>query len=98
MMTCRDFIQTVAAAGPLTALGGASLGAQAAAPLAWKQFQAGEHGFYRAPVLLSGAKEALLIDGGFTLADGRAVAEAIKASGKSLTTVYISTAVAHEEH
>jgi len=41
-------------------------------------------------VLLSGAKEAILIDGGFSLPDGRAVAEAIKASGKTLTTIYIS--------
>jgi len=90
MMTRRDFIQTAAAAGSLTALGGASLGAQAASPLAWKPFPAGEHGFYRAPVLLSGAREAILIDGGFSLPDGRAVAEAIRATGKTLTTVYIS--------
>ncbi|WP_421404939.1 MBL fold metallo-hydrolase [Agrobacterium fabrum] len=44
----------------------------------------------RAPVLLSGATEAVLIDGGFTLPDGKAVVEAIKATGKKLTTVYIS--------
>jgi glyoxylase-like metal-dependent hydrolase (beta-lactamase superfamily II) len=90
MMTRRDFIQAAAAAGTTTALGAASLGAQAAAPLAWKHFPAGEHGFYRAPVLLSGAREAILIDGGFTLPDGRAVAAAIKASGRTLTTIYIS--------
>jgi glyoxylase-like metal-dependent hydrolase (beta-lactamase superfamily II) len=42
------------------------------------------------PVLITGASEALLIDGGFTLADGRAVVEAIKASGKRLTTIYVS--------
>jgi len=58
--------------------------------LAWKHFPAGEHGFYRAPVLVSGPTEALLIDGGFTLSDGRAVAEAIRATGKRLTTIYIS--------
>lgn len=90
MMTRRDFIQTAAAAGTTAALGGASPGAQAAAPLQWKHFPAGERGFFRAPVLLSGANEAILIDGGFTLPDGRAVAEAIKASGKTLTTIYIS--------
>ncbi|MEZ0236581.1 MAG: hypothetical protein ACAH06_00820 [Methylophilaceae bacterium] len=58
--------------------------------LTWKHFPAGEHGFFRAPVLISGASEAVLIDGGFTLPDGKALAEAIKASGKKLTTIYIS--------
>ncbi len=59
-------------------------------PLAWKHLPAGEHGFFRAPVLVSGATEAVLIDGGFTLSDGAAVLDAIKASGKTLTTVYVS--------
>jgi len=53
-------------------------------------FPAGERGFFRAPVLLSGAREAILVDGGFTLEDGRAVAAAIQATGKRLTTVYVS--------
>ena len=67
-------------------------GAEAAveSKLSWQQFPAGERGFFRAPVLLSGASEALLIDGGFTYADGRTVVEGIKASGKKLTTIYIS--------
>ena len=56
----------------------------------WKHFPAGEHGFFRAPILVTGPREAVLIDGGFTLSDGRAVAEAIKATGKTLTTVYVS--------
>ncbi len=88
MMTRRDFVQTASAAGAIAALAGT--GALAAGPLQWKHFPAGERGFFRAPVLLSGANEAILIDGGFSLPDGRAVAEAIKASGKTLTTVYIS--------
>jgi len=58
--------------------------------LEWKALPAGEHGFFRAPVLLTGAREAVLIDGGFSLPDGRAVVEAIRASGKTLTTVYVS--------
>ncbi len=58
--------------------------------LHWQSFPAGEHGFFRAPVLLSGATEAVLIDGGFTLPDGRALAEAIAATGRTLTTIYIS--------
>jgi glyoxylase-like metal-dependent hydrolase (beta-lactamase superfamily II) len=58
--------------------------------LTWKHFPAGEHGFFRAPVLISGAREAVLIDAGFTFPDGRALADDIKASGKKLTTIYIS--------
>src|SRR4051812_22614840 len=56
----------------------------------WKHFPAGENGFFRAPILVTGPREGVLIDGGFTLPDGRAVAEAIKATGKTLTTVYVS--------
>jgi glyoxylase-like metal-dependent hydrolase (beta-lactamase superfamily II) len=84
MMTRRDFVQAATA----TALTGTS--ALAATPLQWQHFPAGERGFFRAPVLLSGVKEAILIDAGFSLSDGRAVAEAIQASGKTLTTIYIS--------
>ncbi|CAB3738370.1 MBL fold metallo-hydrolase [Achromobacter piechaudii] len=90
MMTRRDFIQAAAAVGAATALAGCAATSATVAPLQWKHFPAGEKGFFRAPVLLSGTKEAILIDGGFSLPDGRAVAEAIKASGKTLTTIYIS--------
>ena len=58
--------------------------------ITWKHFPAGERGFFRAPVLLTGASDAILIDGGFTLGDGRLVADAIQATGKRLTTVYVS--------
>lgn len=92
MLNRRHFVQTTAAAATLTVLAGcAATGTgTAAAPLTWQHFQADDNGFSRAPVLLSGAKEAILIDGGFTLSDGRAVADAIKATGKTLTTIYIS--------
>src|SRR4051794_14046022 len=63
---------------------------QSSTPLTSRYFPAGERGFYRAPVLISGATEAVLIDGGFTYSDGRAVADAIKATGKHLTQIYIS--------
>lgn len=55
-----------------------------------KHFPAGEHGFFRAPTLVTGTRDAVLVDGGFTLADGKAVAHAIELSGKKLTTIYIS--------
>ncbi|MEO5615839.1 MAG: MBL fold metallo-hydrolase [Cypionkella sp.] len=58
--------------------------------LSWTHFPAGENGFFRAPVLVSGAMEAVLIDGGFTFPNGKDVADAIKATGKTLTTIYIS--------
>lgn len=58
--------------------------------LGWQHLPAGERGFFRAPVLVFGATEAILVDGGFTLSDGIAVAETIKASGKKLTSIYIS--------
>lgn len=88
MMTRREILQ--GAAGAATAATGLGSAQAAPAPLQWKHFPAGERGFFRAPVLLSGAKEAILIDGGFSLPDGRAVADAIKASGKTLTTIYVS--------
>jgi glyoxylase-like metal-dependent hydrolase (beta-lactamase superfamily II) len=91
MFTRRQTMKTliaVAAAAAVPSSGGA--GAQTAASLSWRHFPADERGFLRAPVLLTGDKEAILIDGGFTLSDGRALVEAIKATGKTLTTVYVS--------
>lgn len=58
--------------------------------LTWQHFPASQNGFFRAPVLLTGPSEALLIDGGFTYPDGKALADVIKATGKVLTTIYIS--------
>lgn len=59
-------------------------------PLLWKHLPAGQNGFFRAPVLVYGDTEAVLIGGGFTFSDGRTVVEAIQATGKTLTTIYIS--------
>jgi glyoxylase-like metal-dependent hydrolase (beta-lactamase superfamily II) len=90
MTTRRNAIKTVTAAAVATALLGVKTAVAANTQLTWKHFPAGEHGFFRAPVLVCGASEAVLIDGGFTLPDGKALAEAIKANGKKLTTIYIS--------
>jgi len=76
-------------ASPLFAWIDRANAASGAAPT-WRHFPADEKGFLRAPVLLWGAKEAILIDGGFTLSDGRVVADAIKATGRVLTTIYVS--------
>jgi glyoxylase-like metal-dependent hydrolase (beta-lactamase superfamily II) len=82
-------MKTTAAAGAAAVFAPAVLG-HAAGSLTWQHFPAGQNGFFRAPVLISGAGEAVLIDGGFTLSDGQAVADAIKATGKKLTTIYVS--------
>lgn len=81
--------------GGLAVLAGLAVMGHAAAqektaPLQWQYFQADENGFLRTPVLLTGDKEAILLDGGFTLSDGKAVAEKIRETGKKLTTIYIS--------
>src|SRR4051812_42463143 len=81
MTTRRDVIKTVAVASIAMNIAGVKDIMAADTHLNWKHFPAGEHGFFRAPVLISGAREAVLIDGGFTLSDGRALAAAIKSSG-----------------
>ena len=89
MFTRRFIMKSTLAAGAAAVFAPAGVG-HAAGSLTWKHFPAGQNGFFRAPVLITGATEALLIDGGFTYPDGRAVAEAIKTSGKKLTTIYIT--------
>ena len=59
MITRRHFIQTTAASVAAASLAGTH--ALAATPLHLKHLPAGEHGFFRAPVLLSRAKDAILI-------------------------------------
>ena len=76
-------MKTTIAAGATAVFAPAGLGHAAGAKLSWKHFPAGQNGFFRAPVLLSGPTEALLIDGGFTYPDGRALADAIKATGEA---------------
>lgn len=89
-MITRRIALKAALGGGAAALLAPTGSSHAAGGLSWKHLPAGEKGFYRAPVLLTGASEALLIDGGFTFSDGRAVVSAIKASGKRLGTIYIS--------
>jgi glyoxylase-like metal-dependent hydrolase (beta-lactamase superfamily II) len=83
-------MKTTVAAGAAMAFAPAGVGHAAGSALNWKHFPAGPNGFFRAPVLLTGRAEALLIDGGFTYADGRALVAAIKATGKPLATIYVS--------
>jgi glyoxylase-like metal-dependent hydrolase (beta-lactamase superfamily II) len=61
-----------------------------ATTLTWKHYPAGPNGFFRAPVLITGPTEALLIDGGFMLSDGRALAQTVRNTGKHLAAIYVS--------
>jgi glyoxylase-like metal-dependent hydrolase (beta-lactamase superfamily II) len=89
MFTRRDLMKTTLALSAVTAAGQIGF-ASAAGKLSWKHLPTGEAGFFRAPVLLTGGAEALLIDGGFTYPDGRVTVEAIKATGKKLGVIYVS--------
>jgi len=53
-------------------------------------FNASENSFGVASIIVSGKTDAILIDAQFTLADAETVAQKIAASGKNLTTVYVS--------
>ena len=83
-------MKTTLAAGAASVFAPAEFGHATESKLSWKHFPAGPNGFFRAPVLVSGPTEALLIDGGLSYPDGRALADAIKATGKKLTAIYIS--------
>ncbi|RFB92923.1 MBL fold metallo-hydrolase [Rhizobium leguminosarum bv. trifolii] len=90
MYSRRDVMKTTLATGLVAAFAPADLGNAAGSKLTWKHFPAGQDGFFRAPVLLSGPNEALLLDGGFSYPDGRALVDAIKATGKKLSAIYVS--------
>ena len=69
--------------------------AQAQASAAPLQLQVINHGpasFHVNSVLVLGAKEAILLDAGFTRADALRVAAAVLDSGKTLSTIYVSAA------
>jgi hypothetical protein len=55
-------------------------------------YNASENSFGVASVIVSGKTDAVLIDAQFTLEDAEKVAAEIKASGKKLTTIYVSHA------
>jgi glyoxylase-like metal-dependent hydrolase (beta-lactamase superfamily II) len=90
MFTRRNLMKMTLAAGAAAVLAPAGSGQAAGSKLSWKHVPAGPNGFFRAPVLLTGPSEALLIDGGFTYSDGRAVVDVIRASSKKLTAIYVS--------
>ncbi len=58
--------------------------------LKWDVYRADANSFHVASVIVSGEKDAILIDAQFTLADAHRVAAKILAAGKNLTAVYVS--------
>ena len=62
MATRRHVLKTLAAASVATAILGVENVMATNTELNWKHFPAGETGFFRAPVLIEGAREALLIE------------------------------------
>jgi len=70
----------------------ASKPAPAQAPLELKVINHGPASFHVNSVLVQGEKEALLLDAGFTRADGLRLAAAVLDSGKTLSTIYVSAA------
>lgn len=65
-------------------------GAQTAAPLTVKVYNAEAGSFHVNAVVVSGKTEALVIDTGFTRADALRVAANVLDSGKTLKTIFIS--------
>lgn len=53
-------------------------------------YNASENSFGVASVIVSGKKDAVLIDAQFTLADAEKIAQELKKSGKKLTTICFS--------
>ncbi|MFD2448659.1 MBL fold metallo-hydrolase [Vogesella fluminis] len=70
----------------------ASTATHAAQPLQLKVYNAGEGSFHANAVVVSGEHEAMVIDSGFTRADGYRIAANVLDSGKTLKTILISNA------
>ena len=68
----------------------------AQSPLELQVITASPEGFLVNSTLVTGARDAVLIDAAFTLADARTIVERVRASGKNLTTVYVTHG--HPDH
>jgi glyoxylase-like metal-dependent hydrolase (beta-lactamase superfamily II) len=72
------------------AMAAAPTGARAESKLSVQVMTASEAGFLVDATLISGDKDAILVDSSFTLADAHRVAAAILDSKKNLTTIYVT--------
>jgi glyoxylase-like metal-dependent hydrolase (beta-lactamase superfamily II) len=66
--------------------------ANAAEPLQLKVYNADANSFHVTSVVITGAKEAIVIDAGFTRADAYRIAANVLDSGKALKTIFVSNA------
>ncbi|QNN55649.1 MBL fold metallo-hydrolase [Diaphorobacter ruginosibacter] len=86
-MQRRTFAAASALAGLLTLWGSA----HAAAPLHLQVYNPGSQSMFAvSSELVTGAREAILIDAQFQKNDAQKLVDMVKASGKKLTTIYIS--------
>lgn len=69
---------------------------QGATPLTLDVYTASGAGFHATSTLISGAKDAVLVDAQFTRSDAHRLAARILESGKTLTTIFITHA--HPDH
>jgi glyoxylase-like metal-dependent hydrolase (beta-lactamase superfamily II) len=65
-------------------------------PLALHVITASPEGFLVNATLVTGAHDAVLIDAAFTVADAHTIVDSVRASGKNLTTVYVTHG--HPDH
>lgn len=79
-----------AVVGVVVVVVGASRLARAESPLTTQVITGSPGGFLVDSTLVSGEKDAILVDAAFTLADAHRVAAAILDSKKNLTTVYVT--------
>jgi glyoxylase-like metal-dependent hydrolase (beta-lactamase superfamily II) len=86
------FIRPLLAAALVGSAFAAAAQTSAPAPLSLQVINHGQASFHVNSVLVSGAKEAILLDAGFTRADALRVAAAVLDSGKQLSTIYVSAA------
>ena len=80
----------------LLLMAGTAASAHAASKLTAEVFTASPQGFMVTSTLIAGEKEAVLVDGQFTLSDAHRLVGMILDSKKTLTTVYVTHA--HPDH
>ncbi len=92
MLKLNSIVRFTFSALTLGVVAASSAGAQTAAPLTVKVYNADGNSFHANAVVVSGQTEAVVIDTGFTRADALRVAANVLDSGKTLKTIFISNA------
>ena len=92
MSATRRLLRFALPAITLGVVAGAAYGQPTDAPLTLQVYNASSCSFHVNAVLVSGKKESVLLDTGFTRADALRIAAMVLDSKKTLTTIYISQA------